>query len=99
MGEIVLEKLQQVVAGGSKRRAQRRLLQAAAGGNQTDADFDQADVGLQRDHPLRRMQHQFATAAQSQAGDRGDDRHAGILQGLMRLLQLGHLGLDGVDAA
>src|SRR5471032_1193951 len=52
IGEAGFQELQDVVALGFLERAHGRFLQAAAGRDQADADFDEADVGLDRGHAL-----------------------------------------------
>jgi hypothetical protein len=81
------------------RGADGELLAAAAGRDQADAGFDQADVALQRNHPLGGVHQELAAAAQRHALYRRDHRHLGILEAHRSVLELGDIFFEQLEFA
>ena len=70
--------------------ANDHLLRAAARGDQADAGFDQADVGLGGGLDARAVQADFAAAAERQALRRDDDGARRVLERQIGVLELAH---------
>ena len=105
--EHVLDVGERVVAGlglGEVGGTPGEFLAAGAGGDEADACFDQADVGLQGGDPVGGVHDEFAAAAQGHALHRGHGGDLGVAQGHGGALELGDglfqqvelAGLDGL---
>ncbi len=81
------------------RSTQCALFQAAGARDQADPDFDQPDVAFERGNRLRRMQDQFAAAAEGHAADGRHHRNLRVLQPHVRVLHLLLFGADRLCAA
>ncbi len=81
------------------RPAQSTFFESARTGDQTDADFDQADIALKRRDRFRTMQDQFATAAECHAADRSNGRYLRVLEPHKRILHFLLFSADRLGSA
>ncbi len=104
-GNVLENRPQRVdqIAGIAARRmfvgANGHFFRAAATGNQSYAHFDQSHVGLRRGLNARRVQRNFASAAQRHAKRRGDHRAWRVLDGHVHALELAHRHMQVIPFA